>query len=187
LRWSDRQGSYEDYVNQVVATHTKYLRGSSEKQVVRAARQVVSEQKNRVYVYTRDLIKKIRRDYFLIAISGSSVEIVEEFARVYKFDFFRGTEMEIKNGIYTGKVLNCPADDKKKIVKDFLKEGGLGLKGSMGIGDTESDISFLEMVEKPICFNPNGKLYKEARQRKWPIVVERKDVIYKLDKTGKIV
>jgi len=56
----------------------------------------------------------------------------------------------------------------------------LTLKGSVGVGDTESDIAFLKMVEKPICFNPNQKLYQYAKRAGWKIVVERKDVIYHL-------
>ena len=45
-----------------------------------------------------------------------------------------------------------------------LKEG-LTLAGSIGVGDTESDIPFLELVEQPICFNPNAKLYAHAKRR----------------------
>jgi phosphoserine phosphatase len=36
------------------------------------------------------------------------------------------------------------------------------------------------MVETPICFNPNKKLYEYAKRSGWKIVVERKDVIYDL-------
>jgi len=38
----------------------------------------------------------------------------------------------------------------------------------------------LEMVERPICFNPNQKLFEAAKRHDWPIVVERKDVVYEL-------
>lgn len=48
------------------------------------------------------------------------------------------------------------------------------------MGDSEGDISFLKMVERPICFNPNRKLYEYAKKRGWEVIVERKDVIYKL-------
>ncbi|MEK7208426.1 MAG: hypothetical protein AAB699_02660 [Patescibacteria group bacterium] len=60
-----------------------------------------------------------------------------------------------------------------------LKEG-LTLAGSIGVGDTESDIPFLELVEQPICFNPNAKLYAHAKRRKWEVVVERKDMVYQI-------
>ena len=38
------------------------------------------------------------------------------------------------------------------------------------------------MVETPISFNPNRRFFEVARQRGWPIVVERKDVTYNLQK-----
>jgi phosphoserine phosphatase len=59
-----------------------------------------------------------------------------------------------------------------------VEKENLSLRHSIGVGDTESDISFLELVSKPICFNPNEKLYQHAKRLKWAVIVERKDVIY---------
>ncbi|MDP1719050.1 MAG: HAD-IB family hydrolase, partial [bacterium] len=68
--------------------------------------------------------------------------------------------------------------DKAKILQRAVEKNGLTLKGSIGVGDTASDIAFLSLVDKPICFNPNKKLYDHAKKKKWIIAVERKDVIY---------
>ncbi len=54
-------------------------------------------------------------------------------------------------------------------------------EGSIAVGDSENDIKMLEMAERPIAFNPTIGLYAEARSRKWEIVVERKNVIYRLE------
>ena len=54
----------------------------------------------------------------------------------------------------------------------------MSFKGSIGVGDTESDVAFLKLVERPICFNPNKKLYDYAKRKGWEVVVERKDMIY---------
>jgi phosphoserine phosphatase len=59
-----------------------------------------------------------------------------------------------------------------------MAKENLILRGSVGVGDTESDIAFLKFVSRPICFNPNKKLYDHARRAGWEVVVERKDVIY---------
>ena len=61
-----------------------------------------------------------------------------------------------------------------------MEKENLTLAGSIGVGDSESDIAFLKLVERPICFNPNNKLYKYAKSHKWEVVVERKDVVYHL-------
>ncbi|MFP4022372.1 MAG: hypothetical protein ACLFTS_00805, partial [Candidatus Paceibacterota bacterium] len=54
---------------------------------------------------------------------------------------------------------------------------------SVGVGDTEGDISFLEMVDHPLCFNPNKNLYRHALISDWNVVVERKDVIYHIKRS----
>ena len=70
--------------------------------------------------------------------------------------------------------------NKANILKRAVEKENLTLSHSIGVGDTESDIPFLELVAKPICFNPNKKLYRYAKLEKWKVVVERKDVIYEL-------
>ena len=39
----------------------------------------------------------------------------------------------------------------------------------------------LELVERPICFNPSRELYKAAKRLGWKVVVERKDVVYDIN------
>lgn len=48
------------------------------------------------------------------------------------------------------------------------------------MGDTEGDVNMLNLVGKPIAFNPNLHLAKIAKKKAWQIVVERKDVIFEL-------
>jgi HAD superfamily hydrolase (TIGR01490 family) len=178
--WVNRQGSYEDYIEQVVKSYAKRITGVSVEDVKRVAQIVIEQQKSRVYTYTRELIEKLRPTHKLVAISGSPSEIVEEFNKFYKFDAVFGMTFQIHDGRYTGEVLEVPVRNKKKILQKYLFEKNLKLTGSVGVGDSESDASFLEMVSKPICFNPNQNLYKIAKRMGWEIVVERKDVIYKI-------
>ena len=70
--------------------------------------------------------------------------------------------------------------NKANIVRRAIEKENLTLKGSIGVGDTEGDIPVLEMVDNPICFNPNMLLYKTAKRNDWKVVVERKDVIYNI-------
>jgi len=61
-----------------------------------------------------------------------------------------------------------------------MAEHDLTLEGSYGVGDTESDAKFLEIVENPIAFNPNHNLKEIAEEKGWMIVVEKKDVVYNI-------
>lgn len=178
--WVNRKGSYEDYINKVVEIHHSRLSGCSPKDVNKISHLVIKEQKERVYIYTRDLIKQLRKTHLLLAISGSPVEIVKIFSKKWRFDKYFATEHEVINKCYTEKISKLPVADKKKTLLDFIEKNNLSLKNSVGVGDTESDVSFLKIVDRPICFNPNKKLYDYAKREKWQIVAERKDVIYKM-------
>lgn len=178
--WFNRQGSYENYVSGVISAFEGNLKGLNHNIFLEASRQVVELNKGRVYRYTRDLIKDLKaKNYYLVAISHSPKEMVQDFCRNLGFDKVYGWVYEDKNGVLTGKALHLDLiPNKAKILNRVMEKEGLNLKGSIGVGDSDGDIPFLNLVENPICFNPNGKLYKEAKKNSWPIVVERKDVIY---------
>ena len=180
IAWLDRKGAYEAFINEVVDTYQKRIIGVEESDVKRVANLVIKEEKERVYRYTRDLLRKIRKTHMLVAISGSPKDIVAAFNRYWKFDEIYATVYEVKNKKFTGNALHKPANDKKKIVEHVLEKHGQSLKHSIGVGDTESDASFLSMVDEPIAFNPNKHLLKIAKRKNWHIVVERKDVIYRI-------
>jgi len=182
LAWLDRKGSYEAYIDKVVKIYVKHITGKRYTKVKRVAEQVIAEQKDRVYRFTRDLIKKLKtKNYFLVAISGSPSYIVEKYARAIGFNLFFGTELEVKNGKFTGKVASLDsAFNKAKIVKDLAAKYRADLKNSVAVGDTESDVAMLKLVGHPIAFNPNLQLAKIARQKHWQIIAERKDVMYNI-------
>lgn len=177
-KWLNRQGEYNDYIWDVVLAYQKGLVGRNRSEIVRASRAVISEQKYRTYRYTRHLLKQISKKYLTIAISGSPIEVVNEYNKFLKFDKIYGSEFGIdEKGRYTGKVLHEPPQYKKELIVRYMEKYGLNFKGSIGVGDTESDIGFLELVDRPLAFNPNTKLAAYAKKRNWDIVVERKDLI----------
>ncbi|MFH1426765.1 MAG: HAD-IB family hydrolase [Candidatus Kerfeldbacteria bacterium] len=182
-RWMDRKGSYDDYIQDVIEAFHKNIKGLPQTTFRKIAIRVVAEHKDRTYRYTRDLVKDLRkRNYSLLAISHSPKEAVEQFCRHLGFHKVYGQLFEVgANGRYTGKVeFQELIKDKGVILSRALEKGNFSLIGSIGVGDTESDIGFLSMVDNPICFNPNRQLLQAARRRAWKIVVERKDVIYKI-------
>jgi HAD superfamily hydrolase (TIGR01490 family) len=182
LAWVDRKGTYEAYISKVVKIYIKHIHGMRFSQVKRIAQSVINFQKDRVYRFTRDLIKKLKsQNYLLVAISGSPSYIVEAYAKAIGFNLFFGTQLEVKGGKFTGKVLNLDsAYNKSKIVKDIAAKYNINLKNSLAVGDTEGDVQMLSLVGKPIAFNPNYHLAKIAKQKKWRMVAERKDVIYEI-------
>jgi HAD superfamily hydrolase (TIGR01490 family) len=183
IRWLDRKGDYDDYIQAVVKSFLKHIKGIKYGILADAAEVVVAEQRNHIYRYTRDLLKDLKKKkYFLLAVSHSPKTILDKFCPHLGFDKVYGTFYETgPNDAFTGEIVDSHLIfNKAAILKRAVEKENLTLKGSVGVGDTESDISFLDLVEQPICFNPNGKLFKHARREKWKVVVERKDVIYEL-------
>jgi len=181
--WLDRKGAYPDYINAVVVAFDKNIRGIKEKDLDAAVKKVILAQKGRLYRYTRDLIKELKKkNYYMLAISHSPMYVVGRFARELGFDKVYGMllEADAKKRITGRHIHKDLILDKAKILKRAVEKENLTLKGSVGVGDTESDIPFLKMVDDPVCFNPNYSLYKVAVKNGWKVVAERKDVIYKI-------
>lgn len=182
-KWLNREGGYQEYISAVVQAFNTYLKGIHYGALADAAEEIVEEQWKRVYRYTRDLIKDLKeRDYYILAVSHSPKTVLDKFCPRMGFDKAYGIIYEIgPQELFTGKmsdehlILN-----KAAILKRAVEKEGLTLDHSIGVGDTETDIPFLELVTEPICFNPNSKLYTYAKRMKWKVVVERKDVIYEI-------
>ena len=180
-KWLDRKGEYDDYIMGVVRAFMKHIRGVESEAFVRVARGVAALHADRVYRFTRDLATRLKKKgYFLLAISLSPKFIVEEFAKKRGFDKVYGFIYDVDaRGRFTGKGLyEEEIRDKAKILMRAVSKENLTLNGSVGVGDSESDVAFLKFVERPIAFNPNQTLYREAKRKKWEVVVERKNVVY---------
>lgn len=181
--WLNRKGSYESYIEALVRSFMKNIKGVYYGDFADVAERVVSEQQHRVYRYTRDLIHKLKKkNYFLLAISQSPKTILESFCKNLGFDKVYGRIYELgPEDRFTGEMVDLHLiANKANIVHRAVEKENLTLKDSIGIGDTEGDISFLELVETPICFNPNEALHKYAKRAGWKVVVERKDMIYEI-------
>ncbi|MCE9541203.1 HAD-IB family hydrolase [Candidatus Kaiserbacteria bacterium] len=180
-RWLDREGDYEEYIMAVVEAFRKHLKGVHYGELADAAERLVDEQWKHTYRYTRDLIKDLKaKGYYLLAVSHSPKTVLDKFCPRIGFNKAYGIVYEIgPQDRFTGGIVDEHLIyNKSNIVKRALEKENLTLVRSVGVGDTESDIPFLEMVAKPICFNPNQKLYRAAKRLKWNIVVERKDMVY---------
>ncbi|MDP3996230.1 MAG: HAD-IB family phosphatase [bacterium] len=183
IRWLERKGDYESYIMAVVEAFLKHIKGIHYADFKRAINLMILKHKDRTYKYTKNLIAKLKRQrYYLLAISQSPKAVLDPFCKRLGFDKVYGRIYEIgPTDRFTGKITDEHLiGNKANIVKRVVEKEGLTLSNSVGVGDTEGDISFLEMVARPICFNPNHILYKHAKRNGWKVVVERKDVVYEI-------
>lgn len=144
----------------------------------------IQEYKDQAYVFTRDLLKELKDEgYLLFAISGSHSEIVDNVARHYGFDDWVGSTYERKGRGFTGKS-NTTFKNKDIFLARLVEKHQATFKDSIAVGDSLGDISMLKAVENAIAFNPSPELFSEAKKYGWPIVIERKSVIYRLEPKG---
>lgn len=173
--------SFQEYDDILVNVYENALQNISLEVFDSLAVKVIEEYRDHSYIYTTDLLRRLKSDgYKLFIISGSHTELIEQIGKYYDFDDWMGTSYERSDKGFTGNVAISTLD-KSKCLRQLIERNNVSLASSVGIGDTSSDIPMLEMVENPIAFNPDQKLFKTARDRAWKIVIERKNVVYELE------
>lgn len=182
--WHQRmkRNSYQAYIETLVNILDSQVKGMKIADFEKAAEKVVNEQVLFTYVYPRRLIEDLRKKgYFLIALSGSQIEMVERFAKHWGFDAWIGQVWEREDDHYNG-VFHKTHKGKGKFLDELAEKHGLTHEDSYAIGDTMGDIELLERAEHTIAFNPARQLAHYAQEQGWDIVVERKSVSYHLSK-----
>jgi len=186
MSWKKRTSpeSFKDYERQLVRAYEAILAHLSVEQFEMAAQLVFDEYKDQVYTYTRDLIRSLKKNgYLLFAISNSQTEIVEKIASYWGFDDYIGANYEQRGGHFTGK-RKAYLHDKDLALTKLVHKHNASWENSIAAGDSTSDIPMLRLVNQPIAFNPEKKLFDEAKKQRWKIVVERKNVVYILKSDG---
>lgn len=179
--WLNRRGEYAPFIQRVVLAFGKHAKGIPYGDVADVAGEIIEAKKDRVYRYTRDLLEDLKKSgHYLLAISHSPKFIVDGFAYELGFDKSYGTFYDTgASNRFTGEIIDEHLImNKAAVLQRAIEKEKLAIQGSVGVGDTDSDISMLSFVETPIAFNPNRILYRHAKKHDWKIVVERKDVIY---------
>lgn len=181
--WKRREHpeAFRAYETELIKIYESALPTLTAAQFDGAVEEVATEYKTQVYTYTRDLAKTLKEQgYTLIAISGSHKELVQHVAMQFGFDIWVGTEYERDEGRFTGKRV-IGSHSKQATLKQIVQDNSLTMDGSYAVGDSKTDAPMLEIADNPVAFNPDRELLKLARDHNWPIVVERKNVVYKLE------
>lgn len=184
MTWLERssEDSFLDYEAVLIRIVENAIPGIHENVVEEICSEVINKYKNQVHTFTRDKIISLKKqNYLIFAISGSPEIIVKLLSTYYNFDDYGGSKYEIINHHYTGKNSILNFSKKTEYLNKLIVKHNATLKGSQAYGDSEGDIPLLTHVEQPTAFNPTKKLYLYAQQQRWPIVIERKNVIYYLE------
>jgi HAD superfamily hydrolase (TIGR01490 family) len=109
-------------------------------------------------------------------VTAAPRELAERMAAYLGMDGALGTEAELVDGRYTGRllgpVLHGPA--KLDAVTKLAAEQGIDLRDCSAYSDSLNDRPMLEGVGHPVAVNPDRQLRELARQRGWPVQDFRK-------------
>ncbi len=192
LLWDKRQGDYDTYLLKMVDIYVEAIKGISKEQIEHVAKKVIEQKGDRVYTFSRERIKWHQdQGHIVIAISGSPYELVKEMSQKYNMDDFKGTIYKSdENNNYTGDVIPMwDSESKQKALLEMKEKYDIDLSASYAYGDTAGDYTMFKLVGIPYAINPTKELLNKITNDKEindkiNIIVERKDVTYKLTTTN---
>ena len=188
IKWDKRVGNYDNYLLKMANIYVEAIKGLHKTQVEFIAKTIIKQKGDKVYTYTRDRILWHKsQGHLVITISGSPMELVKEMSLKHGFDDYIGTNYLMdSNETYTGEILPM-WDSKNKIIaiNDFAQKYNIDLDKSYAYGDTAGDFSMMKAVKYPTAINGTKELLlkiiaDEELKMKANIILERKDVVYKL-------
>lgn len=116
-----------------------------------------------------------KRGHIAILASNAPQDFLEVVKKDLGFDFLIGSRAELKNNRkYSGRsILPIPwREEKANQLRLLLKKEKIEVdfKNSFAYSDSERDIEILKMVGNPAVVDPDEKLLKIAKKKKWKIL-----------------
>lgn len=191
IAWNDWRGGripFTQYEELIIDTLTQYLPLIPTASFELACDKVIEQSSHKLHGYPKRLLEHLKeRGYTIVAISGSQQELLDRFATRHGIDIAIGALYERKKGRFTGETTRITYGRKRELFEELLKKYHFDQQGSLAIGDSEGDIELLQSVEKPIAFNPSAGLLEYAKQSGWSIVIERKNIAYRMEKQDDVL
>ncbi len=106
-----------------------------------------------------------------VILSTTPVSIGREMAKVLGMDDIICSELEVENGLFTGRSIGplCYGEEKAIRMKKYCESRKCNPEDSWYYGDSIADFPALSLTGTPVCINPDKKLLKRARQKGWKI------------------
>jgi HAD superfamily hydrolase (TIGR01490 family) len=106
-----------------------------------------------------------------VILSASTTAFCEQTKKVLGMDDIICTELEVIDGIFTGKMKGryCYGPEKLVRARQYCRERGLSMEDSFYYADSIADLPVMEAVGTPVCVTPDKRLEREALKRGWKI------------------
>ena len=104
-------------------------------------------------------------------VTATPIEVATMIARRLGLTGALGTVSEIRDGVYTGRLVGKPLHGlaKAEAIRALAEREGLDLSASAAYSDSSNDIPMLSAVGHPAAVNPDSTLRSHARASNWPV------------------
>ena len=157
----------------MMAVNAQFMRGVEEKNYEELGESLYKKQiARRIYPESRALVEAHQRQGHTVAIISSATPYqVRAAARDLGIEHVLCTDLEVKNGKFTGAVQHptCFGPGKVDAAETLAAKFDADLDRSFFYSDSTDDQLLLERVGLPRALNPSAKLERIARTQKWPV------------------
>jgi phosphoserine phosphatase len=119
----------------------------------------------RVTAGVPELVSAVHKSGGLVgAISGGFSQVLEPLADKLSLDFFQANNLEIEEGVITGKIIGdiVDADMKARTLLEWAGEHGFDVSNTVAVGDGANDIQMLKASGFAVAFRPKEILRDHA-------------------------
>lgn len=127
----------------------------------------------KVYLPAKALFEELQAEDKKIGIlTATNTVIAKPVADYFKADLLLGTQLAMKDGRFTGDILQPYAggEGKVEILQEFANAVKIPMSSMAYYGDSINDRFVLEAVGYPHATNPSAELKAYAEERNWQIV-----------------
>lgn len=119
----------------------------------------------------RRIIEQHRRQGDLIVmLTGSTQYAAEVVSRSLDIEHTLCSRLDVRDGRFTGRLAAlCFGKHKVTLAEDFAAEHGVDLERSVFYSDSYNDLPMLQRVGTAVAVNPDARLRRHARRRRWRI------------------
>jgi HAD superfamily hydrolase (TIGR01490 family) len=154
-----------------------YLKGTSEQEIAPRARVFASKY---IDVLRPEISKVIQehkaKGHITILISGMLQPYVEAIKQELGMDIAIGTEREIKDGYYTGRLASilCIGEERAHALSELVNklDDNINLGESYAYGDAIFDRYYMDMVGNPVAVYPDKRLAEYAKEHGWKVIID---------------
>ncbi|MBV9090736.1 MAG: phosphoserine phosphatase SerB [Mycobacteriaceae bacterium] len=113
----------------------------------------------------RTTLRTLRRlGFHCGVVSGGFRQVIEPLAHELMLDFVAANELEVVDGVLTGRLVGPIIDrpGKAKALRDFAQQAGVPLEQTVAVGDGANDIDMLATAGLGVAFNAKPALREVA-------------------------